>query len=116
MTVIHQTCREADTDDYPTIFHDAELKEDSDGDLYVSIPYDFYGAVEIETYETPKSLWFTLHRRGWDRTGGMSTDEEIGETKLPYLIFVMAAEEIRQHDLKERKAQAALESVQEVTE
>lgn len=72
-----------------------ELKEATDGDLYVSVPTaGFYEALEVETYETPRTLFFTLHRRAWDRTGGMSKDDELGESHELYLIEAMLKAEI----------------------
>lgn len=72
-----------------------ELKEDSDGDLYISIPTEgYYAALEIEAYETPRTLFFTLHRRGWDRTGGMTMDVELAETHELYLMLALVKAEL----------------------
>jgi hypothetical protein len=72
-----------------------EAKEDYEGDLYLSWPVGPYEAVEVETYETPRTLFFTMHRRAWDRTGGMSRDDELGETSELYLMEAMLRAEFQ---------------------
>lgn len=88
-----------------------ELKEDSFGDLYVSIPVGSYEAIEIETYETPSSLWFTMSNRAWDRTGGMSRDDEVGESRLMYLIEAMVRGEIAHQKAVNQRAEQAERAV-----
>lgn len=66
-----------------------EMKEDYDGDLYLSVPTEYNEAVEIESFQTSTSMYFTLTRRAWDRTGGLSAEMEVGETPLPHLAVAM---------------------------
>lgn len=69
----------------------AEMKEDFEGDLYLSIPTGgYHEALEIETYAVDADrIFFTLTMRSWDRTGGMSSEEEIAETNKMYLVLAL---------------------------
>ena len=72
-----------------------EMKEDFEGDLYLSVPTEWHEAVEVESFETSTSCYFTLTRRSWDRTGGMSAEMEVGETNQPHLVVAMIQADLK---------------------
>lgn len=72
----------------------AELKADYDGDLYISWVAPVRGAIELETYDTEKVTFYTLWRRDWDRTGGVSLEEELGETSEKHIALGMVVAEL----------------------
>jgi hypothetical protein len=66
-----------------------ELKEDYDKSLYLSVPTEYHEAVEIEVFSTSTNIFYTLVRRAWDRTGGVSAETEVAETNQPHLAVAM---------------------------
>lgn len=71
-----------------------ELKENDFGDLYLSLPRTQSEALEIESLEMPTGVYISFTRRGWDRTGGMSFEEEVGEVKHQHLAVGLVKAEL----------------------
>lgn len=86
-----------------------ELKTDYFGDLYLSWPIGHNEAIEVETYDVPSALFFTVSLRAWDRTGGMSLDSEVGETSDPELLESMVKVLIGRIAKQQAKLEAELE-------
>lgn len=105
---LHQMATEIS--DWAKHLSEAQLKEDFEGDLYLSWPVGDDAAVEVETYATPGTTFFTLHLRAWDRSGGLSTDQELGETTEKHLILSMVAGQLDHIRLIENAAEAEIET------
>lgn len=67
----------------------AHLAADYDGDLYLTFPVGHDEAVEVETYSTSTVAFFLVTHRTFHRTGGLSSELELGESSQLILVKAM---------------------------
>lgn len=91
---------------------DGEVTTDYDGMPYATIPVGYQQAIEIE-YNTEAGgyqLWF----RAWDRTNGLSAEDELGLTENEHEAAHKARELIDQHARSEAELEAQLSPLRQL--